>query len=257
MPSAVSPTSASRSGIDAGGTPCFAITPASSSTTSFQRSQHTTRVPITHWHMSLSTAAIATCSTRGSRAQLRARRSRSRRRPRTRSSATPRARAPPRRARRARTARRAARVDALAGLVAGEQVVAERLDHVVERDAGVRDRRRARAAWRGCARTLRVAPTSRPSRLRRRRAEPGAEQLVGAVEQMDLHAPERYNAAAMPRMPPRRARSWSRALVARIARRRSTMTPPSSTPPRRSPPTRSPASPIPRCARSSPITGST
>ena len=43
IPSAVSPTSASRSGIEVGATPCLAITAASSSVTSFQRSQHTTR----------------------------------------------------------------------------------------------------------------------------------------------------------------------------------------------------------------------
>ena len=73
---------------------------------------------------------LSTCSTPARRPSAR-RRSRARRRPRTRPSASTRRRAPGSRARRAETAP-SARGHAFARLVAGEQVVAERLDHVIE-----------------------------------------------------------------------------------------------------------------------------
>ncbi len=61
-PSAVSPTSASQSGIDFGATPNFSRTPSASSTTSLRRSSCTT-LPPTHWPRSLSGVQMIDCST--------------------------------------------------------------------------------------------------------------------------------------------------------------------------------------------------
>ena len=86
--------------------------------------------------------------------------------------------------------------DALAGLVAGEQVVAERLDHVVERDTRVRDRAAAEQHGEAPHEAAHRADLA-PGVLRGRRAEPRAEQLVRAVDQVDLHDRDttRYNHA--------------------------------------------------------------
>src|SRR5206468_319023 len=83
------------------------------------------------------------------------------------------------------------RIDPRAGLVAGVEVVAERFDHVVAGDADVRgalleqpDQRREHAAQRAHLLTVRT-------QVRGHREEV-AEQLVGAVDQVDLHAPRSY-----------------------------------------------------------------
>ena len=78
------------------------------------------------------------------------------------------------------------RVETFAGLVAGEQVVAERLDHVIERDATVRDAPAAEQPPR-LRRDARAAPTSRPSCCAGGAPNHARKQLVRAVEQMDLH----------------------------------------------------------------------
>ena len=78
-------------------------------------------------------------------------------------------------------------VDAGAGLVARPEVVAERLDHVIGRDADVRRaglehlQHRVQHAGRGAER-LTVAPAAAPA------AVEVAEQLVGAVDEVDDHA---------------------------------------------------------------------
>ena len=77
-------------------------------------------------------------------------------------------------------------IDALAGLVARPEVVAERLDHVVGRDADVRraalDHLEHGVQHAGCrAERLAVALAAAPP------AVEVAEQLVGAVEQVDDH----------------------------------------------------------------------
>jgi hypothetical protein len=69
MPSASSPTTASRSGTEAGATPSRATTPATSNQRSRSRSQLTT-LSLTHWHRSLSGLAITTWVTRGSAAAI-------------------------------------------------------------------------------------------------------------------------------------------------------------------------------------------
>ena len=81
--------------------------------------------------------------------------------------------------------------DAVAGLVAGKELVSERLDHVVEaaRDVGdarlaeERDERREDAAQRPHGPALGV--------VRRGDAVERPEQLVGAVDEVDLHIRER------------------------------------------------------------------
>jgi len=78
------------------------------------------------------------------------------------------------------------RGDALAGLVVSEQVVAERLDHVVVRDAGVRDRSGAEQGGEASQHHAYGADLAPPV-LHLRRPEPRTEQLVRPVEQMDLH----------------------------------------------------------------------
>jgi len=92
-----------------------------------------------HWHMSLSTAAMRTRSTRGS-AAVRAGGGRDRvvgfevdHRPRDQAERLG-------RALRHLELTEQSRVDIVTGLVAGEQLVPERLDHVIECDATVRDR---------------------------------------------------------------------------------------------------------------------
>ena len=76
------------------------------------------------------------------------------------------------------------RLDALASLVAGPEVVAERLDHVVGRDADV-----GRACSIICS-TVCSTPTTAPKRrvlalVEAALAVEVAEQLVGAVDEMD------------------------------------------------------------------------
>ena len=132
MPSASSPTRASQSGMEAGRTPNFSTTPSSSQEARAAcRSRVTTRVPRTHWARSLSGEHTTTCST-----------SRERRR-------TGGARGqgvvglelhhrPHHEAEGARGVLGGMELGqevgghAFAGLVAGEEVVAERLDDVVE-----------------------------------------------------------------------------------------------------------------------------
>ena len=162
----VSPTSASQSGIEAGGTPNFASTPASSRSCCRRRSRQMTREPLTHCERSLSGEQMTTCSTAGS-------------------SRKPRGGGGQRvvglvldhrpdddaERRRGVLGRmelgEQVGVDAVAGLVAGEQVVAERLDHVVEGAGHVRDARfaqqRDRASPAGRARRR---PAGRPRRAR-------------------------------------------------------------------------------------------
>src|SRR5262249_46208188 len=79
------------------------------------------------------------------------------------------------------------RVEALAGLVAGEEVVAERFDHVIERHAAVRDRAGAQHDRQGAQEHARRTDLAALV-LRGRRTEPRTEQLVRAIEEMDLHA---------------------------------------------------------------------
>ncbi len=71
-PSALSPTSASQSGMDAGDTPNFSRTAASSNRRRCRRSSWATRGSATHWARSLSGVQISTRSTRGSSAAIRA-----------------------------------------------------------------------------------------------------------------------------------------------------------------------------------------
>ena len=70
MPSALSPVSASRSGMEAGGTPYLATTAASSRVSPLRRSRQTTRFPSTSWARSLSGEQMTTRSTPGSPAKL-------------------------------------------------------------------------------------------------------------------------------------------------------------------------------------------
>ena len=63
IPSALSPIRARRSGIEAGDTPHFSATPASSMILSRMRSQRTIRSPSTHWAKSLSGEQITIRST--------------------------------------------------------------------------------------------------------------------------------------------------------------------------------------------------
>ena len=69
-PSALSPTSASQSGIDAGGTPNFSSHARLVEHAPWRRSNCTT-LPPTHWARSLSGVQISTCSTRSSAAATR------------------------------------------------------------------------------------------------------------------------------------------------------------------------------------------
>ncbi len=82
------------------------------------------------------------------------------------------------------------RLDAVAGLVAGPQVVAERLDDVIGRDADVRG-----AASRSSRSTVLSTPIDGAERLVLALAEAAqavevTEQLVGAVDEMDDHVDE-------------------------------------------------------------------
>ena len=77
-------------------------------------------------------------------------------------------------------------VDARAGLVARVEIVAERLDHVVRGDTDVRgaalEHPQHRPQHTTCGRDLAAL-----SRDMRRDAEVMAEQLVGAVKEVDVH----------------------------------------------------------------------
>ena len=96
-----------------------------------------------------------------------------------------------------------------AGLVAGAEVVAERFDHVVgaRRRRASRPPRAARPATR--ARRAPRPPPGRRRRVRRHREEV-AEQLVGAVDQVDVHA-----AASLPRIRDEHLRVDERSVLAR------------------------------------------
>ena len=76
-------------------------------------------------------------------------------------------------------------LDASAGLVAGPELVAKRLDDVIGRDADVR--RAAVIIPSTDVSTPRTAPTSRPSAIARgRKGVVVAEQLVRAVDEMNV-----------------------------------------------------------------------
>ena len=78
------------------------------------------------------------------------------------------------------------RVDAVAGLVAGPEVVAERLDDVVGRDADVR-RAASRPSRAPCAARRPRRRTAGRRRAAAAQAVEVAEQLVGAVDEVDDH----------------------------------------------------------------------
>jgi len=215
MPSAVSPTSASRSGIDAGGTPCLAITAGSSSVWSLKPvPAHDARAGDALAHVlvdgrdpDLRDGRIVAQPVRGGRDRVVG----------LELDHRPHHEAERRGGALGELELRDQRLgQALAGLVAGEQLVAERLDHVIERDARVRDRALAehhgQAAHQAADRAHLAA-----AGLRRRGAEPRPEQLVGAVDEVNLHGRKatRYNrgmratalaclalACASPRTPP-------------------------------------------------------
>ena len=85
-----------------------------------------------------------------------------------------------------RELRSSAGLDALAGLVARPEVVAERLDHRVGRDADV-----GRAVARAARAASGAPPASPPPARRRARPRPaargGAEELVRSIDEVDLH----------------------------------------------------------------------
>ena len=163
-PSAVSPTRASQSGIEAGGTPKCAITPASSGTC---RGAGPGRRPGRRPR----TATSPCPASRARPARRRARRGSGRprwpwrRRPRTPPSARPRCRGPPPPARRAGTAP-AGRGRRRRSSCSPRRVVAERLDDVVE---GAGDVGHAGLEQEGEERREQPAdaPTSRPAASRR------------------------------------------------------------------------------------------
>ena len=175
-PSAASPTSASQSGIEAGGTPNLAVTPASSSTMSRRRSQQTTRSPTTACARSLSGEQSTTWSTPG--------RSRKRAAAVARASSasnstighttTPSARD---RLLGELELRQQIRVDAGAGLVAGVQVVAERLDRRGRR----RRRRGSPRAWRAAATGCAAGRLSRRPHAPRRPASKARRSGCGTA----------------------------------------------------------------------------
>ena len=95
-----------------------------------------------------------------------------------------RARAPPRADRNCDQQRG---VDARAGLVAGAEVVAERLDHVVGRDADVGRAVLEQADHRGEDAAHGARPPGRRASVVARHRVEVPEQLVGAVDQVDAH----------------------------------------------------------------------
>ena len=140
-------------GDQAGSTPNFSRTAAASRIVLARRSICTTRSSRTHCARSLSGVQMQTFSTRWSRRRARPRRP-AHRRLRARSSATP--RRPSRRALpRADEIAPQRRLDAVAGLVAMPEVVAERLDDVIGRDADVRRALRSSGARSGARRAPR------------------------------------------------------------------------------------------------------
>ena len=105
------------------------------------------------------------------------------------------------------------RVDALAGLVAGEELVAERLDDVVEGARHVRHAGRREQQPEAAQQADGRADLAAVGRLARRRAEVAAKQLVGPVDEVDLHrASGRGATGRAPNL--RTARSCARAALA-------------------------------------------
>jgi hypothetical protein len=76
---------------------------------------------------------------------------------------------------------------ALARLVAGIEVVAERLDHVVEGAGHVGDTVLAQEREERPQEAARRAHLAAVGRACRRRAEVAAEELVGPVDEVELH----------------------------------------------------------------------
>lgn len=79
-------------------------------------------------------------------------------------------------------------VDPLARLVAVEERVSKRLDHVIERDAEVRDLLAREQALEAAYERAHGADLAPRRRARARRAEEHAEQLVRPVEEVDVQA---------------------------------------------------------------------
>ena len=207
--------------MDLGPTPNFSRTPSSLSTFSRIRSQPTISSPLTTWARSLSGEHIQTFSTRLDLANFTAALAMA-------SSASnstigqttkPSARAP---SSTKRELRKEFRLDALAGLVAVEEFVPKRSDHMVEGDGDVgnvppRSTKRQHRAHEGSGR-----PHLLPlGVLAAGCTEIGAEELVGSVDEMDVHArtlprPRQTGNCRPSRGPPRSA--WARR--ARWPRRR-------------------------------------
>src|SRR5262249_15016464 len=76
---------------------------------------------------------------------------------------------------------------ALARLVAGVEVVAERLDHVVEGAGHMGDAVLAQERQQRAQEAARRAHLAAVGRARRRRAEVATEELVGPVDEVELH----------------------------------------------------------------------
>ena len=171
--------------MEVGPTPNLATTPPSSISWSLRRSSWTTRVPRTHWPRSLSGVQMMTCSTAAVVAGHRRRTGEGvvgleldhgpHHDPERDQGLLERPGLRPQ-----------IRVDAVPGLVARPQVVAERLDHMVGGDAHVR---------RALAQELQHGADHPPDggnllagRIAvRRRPEEVAEQLVGPVDEVHLH----------------------------------------------------------------------
>src|SRR6185503_14575957 len=81
------------------------------------------------------------------------------------------------------------RVQPLPRLVAIKQLVAKRLDHMIERASDVRHPRLPHEAPKHRQHALRRADFPPCPTCRRRPGEKGAKQLVSAVDQVDLHEP--------------------------------------------------------------------
>ncbi len=185
-PSALSPTSASQSGIDAGGTPNFSVTPISVSVVLRIRSRQTMRFAV-HALGEVFVRRTDHDLFDGRRCGETSGRGRDGvvgfefdHRPRD-------------DAERASGVfgeselRKQRGVDAFAGLVAGVQPVAERFDHVIERDADVRDVRFREQHEHRTQQSPHGADFRAIDRLFGRRAVERSIQFVRAVDEMDFH----------------------------------------------------------------------
>ena len=144
------------------------------------------RAPCTHCARSLSGVQITTCSTSGNAANCAARR-------RERVVALELDHRPhddPERAARVLgrpELREQLRVDAVAGLVAGVEIVAERLDHVIERDRDVRDAGLAEQREHRAQQAAHGADLEAVGGRARRAAVVRAKQLERSVDEVNFH----------------------------------------------------------------------